>query len=139
MLEIKTPETIPQIWEVNQLSEDQLPPVYSELFGVFQIIDTQIDPKSHLQDQKGRTESYVDFGFCSDQSRFAGVHRFSVVRSNEASPSQRTVQIHLQSMTCNPTVNKPLGMQSMFKFHLAYAEFLFREGISQVTAPFREV
>lgn len=120
------------------MSDNQLPPLYSELFGVFQVIDAQIDPKSHLKDQQGRTESYIDFGFCSDQSRFAGVHRFSVVRSNGESPSQQAVQIHLQSMTCNPMVNKPLAMQSMFKFHLAYAELLFREGVSQVTAPFRE-
>ncbi|KAH7140913.1 hypothetical protein EDB81DRAFT_724228 [Dactylonectria macrodidyma] len=136
---IKTSESTPQIWEVSQLSDNQLPPLYSELFGVFQVIDAQIDPKSHLKDQQGRTESYIDFGFCSDLSRFAGVHRFSVVRSNGESPSQQAVQIHLQSMTCNPMVNKPLAMQSMFKFHLAYAELLFREGVSQVTAPFREV
>lgn len=112
-----------------------MPPLYSELFGVFQVIDARMDPKSRIKDQQGRTESYVDFGFCSDQSQFAGVHRFSIVRSNESSTAgQKTVQIHLQSMTCNPTVNKPFTLGFLFPLHLAYAEFLFREGVSQVTA-----
>ncbi|KAH7000469.1 hypothetical protein EDB80DRAFT_724019 [Ilyonectria destructans] len=130
---IKTPENIPKIWYKKQLSEDQLPPLYSELFGVFQVIDTRMDPKSGVKDKQDRTESYVDFGFCSDQSQFAGVHRFSIVRSNESSTAGQTVQIHLQSMTCNPTVNKPFAIGFLFPFHLAYAEFLFREGVSQVT------
>ncbi|KAF7547336.1 hypothetical protein G7Z17_g7797 [Cylindrodendrum hubeiense] len=132
---IKTPEDLPQIWHSTLLSEDQLPPLYSELFGVFQVIDARVEPKSDTKGQQRPTESYVDFGFCSDQSHFAGVHRFTIVRSNEASATgQRTIQIHSQSMTCNPTINRPLQTQFMWKFHLAYAEFLFREAVSQVAA-----
>lgn len=81
------------------------------------------------------TESYIDFGFGSDQVGFAGAHRFSIVRSAGA---DETVRIHYHSTACNPKVNKPLGPGFMFRFHEAYGEFLFREGIAEVLSYMRE-
>jgi hypothetical protein len=63
---------------------------------------------------------------------FAGVHRFSVVRSKSEEFKKQTVHIHFQHITCNPIVNKPLSPQFMLGFHEMYADYLFRDGIAEI-------
>jgi hypothetical protein len=62
---------------------------------------------------------------------FAGVHRFVVVRTKEEK-SEETVQIHYESMACNPAQNKPLRPRILLKFHEFYADLLFRDAISEI-------
>ncbi|RGP79203.1 hypothetical protein FLONG3_2639 [Fusarium longipes] len=115
----------------SNIPEATLLPINSVLFGVFQVLDSRIvNPKSSKSLTK-QTESYVDFGFGSDSTGFAGVHRFSVVRSPDET-KEKKVQIHFQHMTCNPTVNKPLSPQWMLGFHEMYADYLFRDGVAEI-------
>ncbi|KAM0430926.1 hypothetical protein ACHAPT_005560 [Fusarium lateritium] len=119
------------IWSTKDLSDTTLPSVNTVLFGVFQTLDLHLTAQDQLKDGPSRTESYVDFGFGSDRFRFGGVHRFAVVRLRDER-EQETVQIHCQSMSCNPSVNKPLRPWWMFEFHKAYADLLFRDGVSEI-------
>ncbi|KAH6892412.1 hypothetical protein B0T10DRAFT_483744 [Thelonectria olida] len=123
------------IWRKNQLSDTALPPLHSVLYGVFQVLDLQLTTEDDSEGRKGDTESHIDFGFGSDQVGFAGAHRFSVVRPKKDPNSDvETVQIHYHSTACNPKTNKPMGPAFMFRFHEAYGEFLFREGIAEVVS-----
>lgn len=102
------------------------------MFGAFQVLDSRIAKAGDNKHLPKQTESYVDFAFGSDEVGFAGVHRFSVVRSQKDQSEEQTVQIHFQHMTCNPTVNKPLRMQWMLGFHEMYADYLFRDGVGEI-------
>ncbi|KAF5984943.1 hypothetical protein FBULB1_3136 [Fusarium bulbicola] len=116
-----------KLWSCTELPEVSLPPVNTILYGVFQVLETEIGAKV----APNRTESHVDFGFGSDSDVFAGVHRFVVVRTKEEK-SEETVQIHYESMTCNPIQNRPLRPRILFKFHEFYADLLFRDAISEI-------
>ncbi|KAF5678354.1 hypothetical protein FHETE_1328 [Fusarium heterosporum] len=118
------------LWSLNDIPESRLLPVNSVLFGVFQVLDSKI-ADNNIKHVPKETESYVDFAFGSDETVFAGVHRFSVVRSQKEN-QEETVQIHFQHITCNPTVNKPLGPQWMLGFHELYADYLFRDGVGEI-------
>lgn len=117
------------IWSANDLSDTKLPLLNTVLFGVFQTLDLHL--ATQQLDGPGRTESYVDFGFGSDSYSFGGVHRFAVVRSRD-DEGKETVQVHCQSMSCNPSVDKPLRPWWMFEFHKVYADLLFRDGVSEI-------
>ncbi|KAI5460872.1 hypothetical protein BGZ63DRAFT_358057 [Mariannaea sp. PMI_226] len=110
-----------------------LPPLHSVLYGVFQVLDVQLESSQSSLSSGTPTESFIDFGFGSNQFIFAGAHRFSVVRSAEKSANGRElVQIHCYSTSCNPTEDKPLGPGFMYTFHAIYNSFLFREGVAMV-------
>ncbi|KAF5643666.1 uncharacterized protein FTJAE_3083 [Fusarium tjaetaba] len=116
-----------KLWSCTELPDVSLPAVNTILYGVFQVLETEIGIKV----APNRTESHIDFGFGSDTDVFAGVHRFVVVRTKEEK-SEETVQIHYESMTCNPVQNKPLRPRFLFKFHEFYADLLFRDAISEI-------
>ncbi|KAG4288138.1 hypothetical protein FPRO06_05790 [Fusarium proliferatum] len=116
-----------KLWSCTELPEVSLPPVNTILYGVFQVLETEIGAKV----APNRTESHIDFGFGSDSDVFAGVHRFVVVRTKQEM-SEEKVQIHYESMACNPMQNKPLRPRILFKFHEFYADLLFRDAISEI-------
>ncbi|KAH6968930.1 hypothetical protein DER45DRAFT_548043 [Fusarium avenaceum] len=120
------------LWSLKDIPETTLLPDNSVLFGAFQVLDSRIAKAGDNKHLPKQTESYVDFAFGSDEVGFAGVHRFSVVRSQKDQSEEQTVQIHFQHMTCNPTVNKPLRMQWMLGFHEMYADYLFRDGVGEI-------
>ncbi|RGP62370.1 hypothetical protein FSPOR_9416 [Fusarium sporotrichioides] len=121
------------LWSLQDIPETNLLPINSVLFGVFQILDSHITDSENTKSLTKQTESYVDFGFGSDSTGFAGVHRFTVLRSPADGKSKKQkVQIHFQHMTCNPTVNKPLSPEFMLGFHEMYADYLFRDGVSEI-------
>lgn len=115
------------------------------LFGAFQVIDFRIRGQSNASDTDPvpSDESYVDFGFGSDQSRFAGVHRFSLSRSDsEAEKTKQStgaaptvVRITHSGLACNPSHNKLITPLFVFTFHKFYAMLLYREGVAQVLGP----
>jgi hypothetical protein len=120
------------LWSLEDIPEKRLLPINSVLFGVFQVLDSKIANSEGTKKVTKQTESYVDFGFGSDSTGFAGVHRFAVVRPEADDSKEKKVQIHFQHMTCNPTVNKPLSPQWMLGFHEMYADYLFRDGVSEI-------
>ncbi|PTD11097.1 hypothetical protein FCULG_00011575 [Fusarium culmorum] len=121
------------LWSLQDIPEKNILPINSVLFGVFQVLDSHVSDLENTKNSTKKTESYVDFGFGSDSTGFAGVHRFTVVRQQADSNSkEQQVQIHFQHMTCNPIVNKPLSPQWMLGFHEMYADYLFRDGVAEI-------
>ncbi|UZP35546.1 hypothetical protein NXS19_003362 [Fusarium pseudograminearum] len=121
------------LWSLQDIPEKNLLPINSVLFGVFQVLDSHVFDLEITKNSTKQTESYVDFGFGSDSTGFAGVHRFTVVRQQADNNSkEQQVQIHFQHMTCNPIVNKPLSPQWMLGFHEMYADYLFRDGVAEI-------
>lgn len=132
-IEISNEEPKLRIWQADELSETRLPPLRSVLFGVFQVVDCKLRAEGE-EDVRQSGESYIDFAYGSDESRFSGVHRFSIVHSGDNKlDGSRSVQIHQQTMCCNPSVDKPLRPEFMVEFHMAYSQLLFKEGIAGIT------
>lgn len=123
-------QNVPQIWDVEQISESSLSPVSTKIFGTFQILDVQ----THSQALSSETESHIDIGFGNDQSRFAGVHRFSVLRNFEGAESQNHVILKFSCQVA--TGSKPNLVASILQYtgflHGIYAELLFRESVAEV-------
>ncbi|PKS05138.1 hypothetical protein jhhlp_008505 [Lomentospora prolificans] len=123
-----------KLWLAKELPDTQLLPLHTALFGVFQVVDRKLNDE--IPEDNGRSsQSYVDFGFGSDQGGFSGVHRFSIVRPKDGGAlddGRRTIQIHQQSTYCNPISTKPLKPDAMYTFHMMYAQLLFREGVSEI-------
>ena len=117
---------------MKDIPETTILPINSVLFGVFQVLDSKIAQPESSKHLAKPSESYVDFGFGSDSVGFAGVHRFSVVRSKSNDGKGQKVEIHSQNMTCNPIVNKPLRPRFMLGFHEIYTDYLFRDGIVEI-------
>jgi len=112
--------------------------LYSTLFGAFQLIDLHINDSNEGGESSLLKESYVDFGFGSDTSSFAGVHRFAVHRSRPTGDRSdlhspiANVKITYSSFTCNPSKNIPIKPFFLSTLHMIYAMLLFREGIAQI-------
>lgn len=107
------------IWDYTKIPSSKLLPLGSRLFGSFKLID------KHISKAPGLDPSYVDYGFGSDQSRFAGCHRVQVTRSPQT-------EISLQQFICNPTKNTPSVRGYLEKFHFVYAKLLFADGVRSV-------
>lgn len=123
-------QNVPQIWDVEQISESSLSPVSTKIFGAFQVLDVQ----THAQFHSFETESHIDIGFGNDQSRFAGVHRFSVLRNSEDAESQDHVILKFSCQVA--TGSKPNLVASIMQYagflHGIYADLLFRESVGEV-------
>ncbi|KAE8381017.1 hypothetical protein BDV26DRAFT_256332 [Aspergillus bertholletiae] len=107
------------IWNHTKIPSTKLLPLGSCFFGSFKLID------KHISKAPGLESSYVDYGFGSDRSGFAGCHRIQVTRSPQP-------EIQLQQFICNPTKNTPSVGGYLQKFHLVYAKLLFADGIRSV-------
>jgi hypothetical protein len=123
------------IWTRSKISSTHLVPIGSCYFGSFKILD------EHISDPSAPGFSYVDYGFGSDESSFAGCHRFQIRRQRVKSEFQSSgvgedkepqVQITLQHFRCNPTKNVPSAAEYIAKFHYVYAKALFADGIRSV-------
>jgi hypothetical protein len=113
-----------QIWNLSELPSRHLLPVGSSLFGSFKVMDKQIVSES--SDQRA---SYVDYGFGSDEFRFAGCHRFQITRSPRIN-AEPLVQFELQHFRCNPQENQPLFVaEHIAWFHYGYAKALFANAV----------
>lgn len=127
------------LWSLNDVKTGGLPELGAKLFGAFQVVDRKTEAQTLRLGSDGHQSSYVDFGYGSEQSQFAGFHRFMVSRDTAAdgskdgaSESDGTVTITFASMTCNPTINKPFAPRILMGFHSLYASLLFREGMARV-------
>jgi hypothetical protein len=135
MLALRNTPVDSHIWSAAQLSPNALPPKNSLLFGVFRVVDSDIESA----DASSQTYSYIDFAFGSDDGFIAGVHRFSVTcdANNDAAYEKdekktKGVTIEFAHSGCNPKQNKPLKPDFLQTFHLWYAMLLFREGVAEV-------
>lgn len=118
----------PPVWNIKRFDGDSLPPLYTVLFGGFQVVYIELaEPSSAAE--KTKTSSSVDIVFGSDMTQFAGVHRFTILRDRSRPDS---VQVYYAHMSCNPTVNKVLKPDIMVPLHKLYAMWLFREGVVEV-------
>lgn len=121
--------TAQPIWNASQLSSTQLPVKTAILWGCFQIANIEL---SNSKDEDNR--SIVDIVFGNNRGQFAGCHRFSIKRVEENSHAQKQpAQIHLQleSIVCNPTVNKPIAVSFLGGFHKMYSNMLFRDAVAE--------
>ncbi|KAG0645644.1 hypothetical protein D0Z07_8610 [Hyphodiscus hymeniophilus] len=117
----------PTLSSLGDFSSTELPPRHTMLWGCsFIVLDYQIISPSptHLDDAP---PSFIEIGFGDDRKRFAGLHRFEVTRSRDGGAT-----ICFSSFSCNPTVNKAPFPKWIFRFHLFYAQCLFRDGIREV-------
>ncbi|KIH92418.1 hypothetical protein SPBR_03214 [Sporothrix brasiliensis 5110] len=111
----------------------QLLPVGSLFFNSFLLVDKHIAALDATPSKPVETvdvNSYVDYGFGSDTSRFAGCHRFRVTRlppTPETSDAQ--IRIDLEHFRCNPRENVPSLAEPIQWFHFLYAKALFANGI----------
>lgn len=117
------------MWSASELKDTELPALNSVIYGTFQVTDVQLATNKQ-KDAENVLESYIDFGFGNSRGKFAGVHRFAVVRPKQ---DEDSVEIRFQGMTCNPTENRHIFPGWMFSFHTVYADLLFREGVARVT------
>ncbi|KAF6823180.1 hypothetical protein CPLU01_11550 [Colletotrichum plurivorum] len=102
-----------------------LPALRAMLFGTFQVSHIHIDKDA----ASGETTSSIDFVYGSDQGRFAGAHRFSIMRDRSQAKAIRVV---FESASCNPTQNRPFAPAFLFSFHRLYAMLLFRESTANI-------
>ncbi|QRD02603.1 hypothetical protein JI435_113590 [Parastagonospora nodorum SN15] len=126
-----------KIWSKAQLSTHKLPPLHALIFGVWRLVESQVEAGPPSQPHLGPS-SHVDFVFGWNDGFIAGIHRFSVIRAdNEAKPdtnhdSTTNVTIEYAHTSCNPKENKPLKPDALMTLHMWYALLLFREGVGEV-------
>jgi hypothetical protein len=125
------------IWSVAQLSNHELQPLHTLLFGAFRVVDSHLEPRAAQQTSQ-QSQSYIDFAFGSDKGYIAGVHRFSVSRDgqstekNEQDEGATNVTIEFAHAGCNPRENKPLKPDVIQTLHMFYSILLFMEGVAEV-------
>lgn len=121
------------VWSPGQLSSTHLPPLRAIILGTFQIVDICLSNKGDEASERGRvSRSHVDLCFGIEESHFAGAQRFSITREMGESAEQNKVQIHFESMACNPSVDSLGFLRFLGWFHDMYAELLFRETVYHV-------
>lgn len=134
--------TSEDIWTASQISDRNLPSIDTIFFGAFQVVDKRIVGQSNRQSMhtdlsaSSEDESYVDFAYGAKDSRFAGVHRFSVARQrvgqNGGGKDGDTLRITMACVTCNAKEDRTLLPTWAWGFHRAYAMVLFREAVAEV-------
>ncbi|KAM3076131.1 hypothetical protein ACMFMF_005471 [Clarireedia jacksonii] len=114
--------------KIQHLSTDTLPPIHSLLFGGnFIVLDTSVSIK---EERRPAAQAFVEIGYGHDRKHFVGMHRFEVCRDNMN--GDEGVIIWYSSISCDPSVNKPVFPSWFFEFHKFYAFNLFRDGIAAV-------
>jgi len=117
----------PTLSSLGDFSSTELPPRHTLLFGgSFIVLDHQITPPSK-NNPDNTPPSFLEIGFGDNRMQFAGLHRFEVTRSRDGGAT-----ICFSSFSCNPTVNKAPFPKWILRFHLFYAQCLFRDGIREV-------
>ncbi|PYH40170.1 uncharacterized protein BP01DRAFT_351909 [Aspergillus saccharolyticus JOP 1030-1] len=128
------------LWRQVDVSDSYLHPIGTCLFGTFMVLDKHIGPQSELIENDQRT-SWVDYGFGSDKSSFAGCHRFQITTTRAhqgegkckiGSSTETRVQIELLGFHCNPQTNQPGAPEILKLFHWGYAKMLFANGVQSV-------
>jgi hypothetical protein len=135
-------EDVDAIWSHRDLSDKQLPPLHSTLFGAFQVLEFYDSDQATSLDSAPPGDSYVDFGFGSDGSIFSGFQRYSLSRSARVhekvdadDADNSVVRITFSCVACNPMQDKPIKPDFLFVLHKFYAMLLFREGVGQILHP----
>lgn len=126
---------------VSELSTKSLPTVHTRLFDSnFVILD------KHIRNVENEDISYVEVAYGSDQTSFAGFHRFEVIHNDDkleerAGASGRgnvglntDIKLSYSSLSCNPITNRPAAPHWVAVFHKFYGMRLFRDGVIKVCA-----
>ncbi|KAF5489779.1 hypothetical protein CGCS363_v011805 [Colletotrichum siamense] len=126
---VGTNSELRRVWTVSGVSSLKLPTLHSLLFGAFQVCNIELQYEDKDAGDGPSTRSSIDFAYGSDQGRFAGAHRFSVIRNSNRSDEIRVV---FESLSCNPTVNKPFAPEFALVFHRVYAMLLFQDSFASL-------
>ncbi|KAL7907604.1 hypothetical protein GGI35DRAFT_454461 [Trichoderma velutinum] len=119
------------IWSAKQLSDTQLPPISSILWGTFQVAEVEL---SDIHTSKS-TGCRADIVFGDNKGDFAGCHRFSVKRldtSTDAEADEVQFRLSLECLVCDPTSSKPKESEFLHKVHNNYSYFLFRDAVAHI-------
>ncbi|CAK7205366.1 hypothetical protein SEUCBS139899_008136 [Sporothrix eucalyptigena] len=115
----------------SAIPRQRLLPVGSLLFNSFLLTDKQVNANGNAKIPC--TSSYVDYGFGSDEARFAGCHRFRVTRlpASGIKANDGQIRIDLEHFRCNPKENIPTWAERVpaEAFHYVYEKALFANGI----------
>ena len=133
LLELEADVVPLKMWSPSSLHQLNFVSPYSILFGAFQVLDVHIEQRNLSSRAQNKTNSYIDFGYGSTPSGFAGSHRFSIFR--DSSDRGDAVTIEFADLVCNPTVNQPVRPAILMAFHKVYAMLLFKEAVATVLAP----
>lgn len=119
-------------WYPSGLSSYELPPVSCVLFGIFMLIEKNVEADV-VGPRENPSSSYADFAFGSDHYRFTGCHRFQVKRlETMEQDSESMVEFSIQSFVCNPLEENTTRSRIMMRFHSVYASLLFADGMRGV-------
>lgn len=106
------------------------------------LLEKRVEPDGDGRGESPST-SNVDIAFGSDQSSFAGCHRFQVKRLErmehndkkvacDANEHEPTIEFSIQSFVCNPLDEKSRPNRIMMWFHSVYASLLFADAMREV-------
>ncbi|KAL7931391.1 hypothetical protein V8C35DRAFT_310293 [Trichoderma chlorosporum] len=123
------------IWSATQLSDSQLPPTSSILWGTFQIAEIELSD-NQVSEPIG---SRVDIVFGDSRGGFAGCHRFSVqqLETNGGSKGDQTkLRLSLECLVCDPTSSIPKDSKLLHQLHNNYSFLLFRDAVAHTKIRF---
>ncbi|KAL7941256.1 hypothetical protein V8C42DRAFT_180929 [Trichoderma barbatum] len=126
------------IWSAKQLSDAQLPPVSTILWGTFQVAEIE------LSDGRASTStgSRVDIVFGDSQGGFAGCHRLSVKRldpSADPEGDKTKFRLTLECLVCDPTSSKPKESEFLHRLHNNYSHLLFRDAVAHTKSRYNSL
>ncbi len=139
------PATGPEVQKLEGISKVNLPAKGSLLFGGnFIVLDIHLassgsESWEKVPEKDSSEISYVDVGFGDDRKKFAGMHRFEIQhhfakeeKDEKEEKGEEEVRIWYSSLSCNPSIDRPLFWDWAFALHRWYAMCLFRDGIECV-------
>ncbi|RDW69754.1 hypothetical protein BP6252_08774 [Coleophoma cylindrospora] len=113
----------------RQLLQMSLPPKSTVfLRGNFMLLDQHVSRGTQSPMEES---SYVDIAFGDDRKRFAGFHRFEIMREGKPESSSGAT-IWYSCIACNPSVDRYPFPGWTFTLHKFYAIHLFRDGIAEI-------
>ena len=145
------------IWNASSLPSNKILPLYSTIFGSFQVLASHVPSEEHHYPRY----SFVDFGYGTSHSSFAGNHRFITRRPSLSPPpvmsahpdaaikdddslieelqeimanplGKDEIEIKLEMYYCNPSNPKGNSATKVNWLHTLYGRLLFWDGMRRV-------
>ncbi|KAL6788812.1 hypothetical protein J3E68DRAFT_444540 [Trichoderma sp. SZMC 28012] len=126
------------IWSAKQLSDTQLPPISSILWGTFQV--AEIEHSDNQASESTGSRAVIVFG--DNKGSFAGCHRFSVKQldpSTDSKADEIKFRLSLECLVCDPTSSEPKESEFLHKVHNNYSYFLFRDAVAHTKSRYNSL
>ncbi|KAL7953218.1 hypothetical protein V8C34DRAFT_318376 [Trichoderma compactum] len=117
------------IWSAKELSDSQLPPISSILWGTFQVAEIELSDSQASESTGSR--AVIVFG--DNKGSFAGCHRFSVKRldtNTDEEAGEIKFRLSLECLVCDPTSSESKESEFLHKVHNNYSYLLFRDAVA---------